>query len=395
VAACYLGMTAKETMVVAPLLILLYDRTFVAGTFRAAWQRHGRLHLALASAWLALAFLMGGSEQRGGTVGFGLGITAPDYLLTQCRALVLYLKLALWPYPLVLDYGTDVETRLAAVWPQAALLVLLAAATIVALRRAPAPGFLGAMFFALLAPSSSFVPLTTQTISEHRFYLPLALVVVALVAGAPRLFRGGHRGLWAIPAVALALLTHARNTDYRSELSIWTDTVAKVPHNARARNNLGLALFHGGRTMEAQAHYTEALRLAPAYSPAHANLGDALAAAGRPAEAMAAYEMALRVTPELDAVRRKLAQLRHAAGVTALRAGNAAEAVAHLAVATSLAPDDAALRNNLGTALLGLGRRPEARAEFEAALRLQPGYARARDNLARLDGLEKMPDGKN
>jgi Flp pilus assembly protein TadD len=105
--------------------------------------------------------------------------------------------------------------------------------------------------------------------------------------------------------------------------------------------------------------------------------------------------MALRVTPELDAVRRKLAQLRHAAGVAALRAGNAAEAVAHLAVATSLAPDDAALRNNLGTALLGLGRRPEARAEFEAALRLQPGYARARDNLARLDGLEKMPDGEN
>jgi len=31
--ACLAGMASKEVMVTAPLIVLLYDRTFVAGTF--------------------------------------------------------------------------------------------------------------------------------------------------------------------------------------------------------------------------------------------------------------------------------------------------------------------------------------------------------------------------
>jgi 4-amino-4-deoxy-L-arabinose transferase-like glycosyltransferase len=42
ITACALGMGTKEVMVSAPLMVLLYDRTFVAGSFRAAWrQRRG------------------------------------------------------------------------------------------------------------------------------------------------------------------------------------------------------------------------------------------------------------------------------------------------------------------------------------------------------------------
>ncbi len=68
-------------------------------------------------------------------------------------------------------------------WPQALLLVLLAASTMVALWRKPALGFVGAWFFAILAPSSSVVPLVTQTIAEHRMYLPLAAAVTLAVVG--------------------------------------------------------------------------------------------------------------------------------------------------------------------------------------------------------------------
>jgi len=39
--ACLLGMASKEVMVSAPLMVLLYDRTFVAGTFKEAWRRPG------------------------------------------------------------------------------------------------------------------------------------------------------------------------------------------------------------------------------------------------------------------------------------------------------------------------------------------------------------------
>ena len=137
--ACLTGMAAKETMATAPLL-LLYDRTFAAGTFREAWQRRGKLYLALAATWVPVVWLMLHTRQRAGTVGFSLGMSSYDYLLTQSHALTTYLKLSFWPHPLVVDYGLPVFTNLVAVWPNALLIVTLLASTVVALRRAP--GFL-------------------------------------------------------------------------------------------------------------------------------------------------------------------------------------------------------------------------------------------------------------
>ena len=46
--ACLLGMASKEVMVSAPLIVLLYDRAFLAGSFREAWRRRWGLYLALA-----------------------------------------------------------------------------------------------------------------------------------------------------------------------------------------------------------------------------------------------------------------------------------------------------------------------------------------------------------
>ncbi|MGA2605090.1 MAG: hypothetical protein ABSG14_12755, partial [Verrucomicrobiia bacterium] len=182
VVACALGMATKEVMVTAPLMVLLYDRAFVSQSFREAWSRHGRLYLGLAGTWLLLGYLMAGSRNlldRG--VGYGLGITWWTYALTECRAVVHYLWLALWPAPLVFDYG-DAITGDITIWhlteatPYALILAVLAAGVLVELRRQPAMGFLGAWFFVILAPSSSVVPVAGQPMAEHRMYLPLAAV---------------------------------------------------------------------------------------------------------------------------------------------------------------------------------------------------------------------------
>ena len=388
VVACWLGMASKEVMVSAPLVALLYDRTFIAGTFRAAWKQRGRLYAGLASGWLLLAWLVARSDHRGGTVGFGLGVRGWEYLLTQCRALVLYLKLSFWPYPLVLDYGTGVETRLAAVWPQATLLISLVVATAFVLRRASAIGFGGACFFAILAPSSSVVPLATQTVAEHRFYLPLAVVITMVVAAIRQQFGPRSHWFWLGAVGACVALTMARNRDYRSELVLWSDTVAKAPANARAHNNLGLALFHAGHREEARERYAEALRLDPSYAPAHANLGDVLVAEGRTPEAISAYDRALRFAPGLAAVRAKLVRQRHAQAIHLLKTGEVEQALTQFELALGMAPDDAEIRHNFGAALLAKGKWAEARREFEHALRLQPDYAKARTSLERLQALE-------
>ena len=67
--ACLLGMACKEVMVSAPLVVLLYDRTFCAGSFREAWRQRYPYYLALAATWLLLAWLVMWTGVIGSTAG--------------------------------------------------------------------------------------------------------------------------------------------------------------------------------------------------------------------------------------------------------------------------------------------------------------------------------------
>ncbi len=184
VAACFAGMASKEVMVSAPLIVLLYDRAFVAGSFAGAWRRRRALYAGLAASWLLLAYLVASTGgARGEAAGFGIGATWWSYALKQCEAIILYLRLTVWPNPLVVFYGIDVVTNPAEVWLQALLLMALVAATLWAAWRRPILGFIGLWFFAILAPSSIVVPLVTQTVSEHRMYLPLVAPLVLAAGG--------------------------------------------------------------------------------------------------------------------------------------------------------------------------------------------------------------------
>jgi len=49
IAACALGMASKETMVVAPVLVVLMDRAFFFESFRESWRTRRALYLGLAA----------------------------------------------------------------------------------------------------------------------------------------------------------------------------------------------------------------------------------------------------------------------------------------------------------------------------------------------------------
>lgn len=371
--ACVLAVGTKEVAATAPPLVLLCDRTFFAGTFREAWRRRRGCHLALFATWLPLAWLMAGTSNRGGTVGLGLGMGAWTYLLTQCRALVLYLRLACWPDPLVMDYGSATVDRLTEVFPQAVFLVALFGATLFALWKKPVWGFVGAWFFVILAPSSSFIPLRTQTMAEHRMYLPLAAVAALAVVASWHM--AGRRGLFAAYALAAALAcaTLRRNHDYRSAVAIWTDTVEKFPGNARAHYSLGVALSGAGRVGEAIDHYETALRLEPDYQEHH-KLALALAQTGRLAEALGHFDAALRLKPDF-------AEAHDNYGVALTRARRPRDALPHFEEALRIEPANPVVHYNYANALASLERVPEALNHYLEAVRLKPDYASAHGNL--------------
>ena len=72
-------------MVSAPVIVLLYDRTFLAGSFRDAIRTRWKLYAGLAATWLLLAALVIGGGGRAGTAGFGLRIGAWQYALDAVR----------------------------------------------------------------------------------------------------------------------------------------------------------------------------------------------------------------------------------------------------------------------------------------------------------------------
>ena len=365
VVLCLAGMATKEVMVSAPLLVLLYDRTFAAGSFAAAWHRRWKFYLALAATWLLLAGLVAGYHERGGAAGFGRGVSSWEYALTQCRAIILYLRLSLWPSPLVVDYGTTVVHRLGEVWWQAVLLVLLVAGTFVALVRRPVVGFLAFGFFAILAPSSSFIPLISQTMAEHRMYLPLAAVVTLVVLASYGRFGRRSLPVWLALAVVAGIGTVWRNQDYESNVRLWTVTVAEQPLNPRAQSSLGCALAVEGRNAEAEPHLAEAVRLNPNYAELRFNLGNFLFRQFRPAEALEQCEAAVRLRPNYSEAHFTLA------GVL-VQLGRPEEALGHFAEVLRLRPDYAEARQVYSETLAALGRTEEAREQYEAALRLRP-----------------------
>ena len=71
---------------------------------------------------------------------------------------------------------------------------------------------------------------------------------------------------------SLATATALRNHIYFNESVYWQDVVDKAPHNARAWNNLGLALAVAGQRADAEAAFLMALQRRPNYQKAAVNL---------------------------------------------------------------------------------------------------------------------------
>jgi hypothetical protein len=270
------GFGTKETIVVAPLLVWMYDATFVEGGAARAWQARKGFYRALGGV-AAVAFLVFVVPQlfaEQSTAGFGLKEHGPiAYALSQPGVILHYLRLALVPYPLVLDYDWPVAKGLGEWLPQTLVVLALLAVTAGLLARRSWIGFAAAWFFVCLAPTSSIVPIKDLAF-EHRTYLPLAGVLALLVGGGYWLcvrFAASAPRLPAVVALALCLaftaLTVLRNREYRASDDLWRTVVERAPANPRGHSNPAHELIGQGKLDEAMVELGTTLKLDP-LSPA-------------------------------------------------------------------------------------------------------------------------------
>lgn len=315
--ACLAGMACKEVMVSAPVIVLLFERTFIAGSFPRVWQRSWPLYIGLFLGWGLLLYLHHDAP-RSTTAGFDLGIAAGTWWLTQAKVLWTYLKLTVWPWPQSIHYEMPYLTSLDEAWPWVLASAILALATLFLLWRRTASGFVFASVLIILSPTL-VIPIITEMAAERRMYLPLAALITWVVAGGYQLILKAARpasrtsvrplklinrrpdalaGILAlILAVVLAAATFQRLAVYHDDLTLWQDVLNSQPGDYLARFNLGNALSRADRTQEAAEQYQIALHLQPSYADAHNNLGLALGKLGDPQAAIDHFQEALKYKP--------------------------------------------------------------------------------------------------
>lgn len=410
---CLLGVATKETFATVPVLLLLVDRTFVSGTFREAWKARGRWHLVFAATWLPLAALMLSTGGRGASVGAKNAAASWDYLVTQTGALTGYLQRTFWPANLIFDYGME-TTPLSQVLPQAILIVALLAVVGFVSWRWPRAGFLPAVWFLLLAPTSSVVPVITQTIAEHRVYLPTAAILTGVVLMLFLLLRQ-RVGLLAVVTLALAaplaVTTIRRNEVFRDPIALWRDTLAKRPQNWRVYFSLAVELHRAARPQEAIEYYNRAVAMKPDAYEVHYAHAMLLVELGDRAAAVTEFERALAVEPRhllsivnlgqsllaLQRAEAALPWLEKAVEMDAkspepklnlasalVQVGQAPHALEVLERVVREHPAHVAGHYNLGIHYARLRRVADAEREYRAALALAPGFADAHQNLGNL-----------
>lgn len=388
IAACAIGMGAKEIMVSAPLAVIAFDWVFLDADRRR--QRRG-LYAGLAATWLVLGALLVSGQQSAVALHASDPLTPWQYLFTQGRVITRYLRLVVWPHPLALAYDWPQVTPAAVGLPGFVLVAALFGLTAWALYRRRPIGFAAACVFLLLAPSSSLVPLPSEIAAERRMYLPSAFLVATLVMlawhGLGRLVQEPRRrmavatGGAALVAIVLAVVARDRLADYRTTLAIWEDAARKSPNHSTIRNNYGRELMLAGRPAEAIPHLRASIALRAGNAVPHYLLGVALAAAGDSTGAQAPLREALRLKPELVDARLTLARALSAAKDWDGAAHEYEEVLSAKLEDAESRTELARVRNNQASALLRAGRSDEALRQLQDAVRLQPSYALGYVNL--------------
>lgn len=257
-AGCYLlALGSKETAIATPLLAWVLEATGDARAPRTRWP--GWLAWAAPAIAFALLALAWPPYRQLLAAGPPLHPLGPR-LLAQGQGLD-YLALQL-----LRPWHQDIDPRFApaGAGTAVALAAWLAAAVaaIAARRRHPQAAFALLWLLACLAPM--LVNLRRpDAANDRQLYLALAgpaWGLAVLLLRAPRPFA---RALAASLLAVLAACTLARNRDYATEVTLWRATLAASPANARAANNLGMALALACQPGPAREAFLRAAALAP------------------------------------------------------------------------------------------------------------------------------------
>jgi len=382
VLAATVAFFAKETGLVLPVAVVLWDLAFPVDGRRRVRREHALVALVLVGHLGARLWVARHGPLPTPTAPIDNPLVELSFLAARTTAasvLVRELALVLWPATLSGDYSFHAIAPLA--WPPrtlgdwAGLVALIGCLSVpwwLARLRRPHPALFFFLAFATLSllPTANLVVFVGSIMAERFLYLPLAGIAaaLALVAHAASSGGAGRRAVTsALVAAAIAgcaARTIARNRDWRDEATFWAATVHAVPASAKAHKGYAAALH--------------------AADPARENLGQVIAegeqaVAIRPDYGEALVDLGGYYVEQGDRVAHEFPD---AAAHWYALAGDVLERARAIPRQTPGAETQRALYNNLALAELRLAHYDEAIAALDMLRRLDPGNVRHYLDLA-------------
>jgi tetratricopeptide (TPR) repeat protein len=373
-ASAVLAMKSKENAFTLPVAIAMYEYMFFSGG-------KGRRLLMLLP--LMLTMLIIPLEYRLQT-----DMPRHEYLFTQLRVIVTYLRLLLLPINQNLDYDIPVYVSFFAPGVLVSFAVIasvLGLGVYMLLRsRGGGGGRLAAFgvfwFFLALSVESSVIPIS-ELMFEYRLYLPSAGFMMALSTTAfvmrNRMESSWGRSFPIVLVLAVGLMAtaaYARNDVWSSRVSIWEDAAGKSPYKARPHSNLGLAYYNEGLLEPAIREQLVAIRLNPELAEAHLNLGVAYGESGQVYKEIESYLASLILQPDNAEAHNNLATAYS-------RVRLSKDAIRHYAIALELNPNLYTTHRNLGNMYMDKGNFEKAIEHYSRALRAGPGLSRSHSSV--------------
>jgi tetratricopeptide (TPR) repeat protein len=213
-----------------------------------------------------------------------LNISRSDYLLTEFRVIVTYLRLLVFPVKQSIDYTYPVfhSFMQSQVFLSFLLLVSIFSLGIYLFSRSRffSPGlrliaFGIFWFFITLSVESTIIPIK-DVIFEHRLYLPSVGFFMAAITSIEYFIREpkARIGLVIVCVVIFSVSTYNRNKVWQDPQALWEDVLHKFPTNVRAFNALGVIFKNESDYDKAAEQFEKILTINSEYPPAYYNLGD-------------------------------------------------------------------------------------------------------------------------
>ncbi|MBI1922314.1 MAG: tetratricopeptide repeat protein [Geobacter sp.] len=273
------SLLSKPVSVIFPVVLILYDMCFPGCDGKRGKISDKLPFLAASLAIMVVTYLSQSPQHHGGRAEYHGG--SPWFtFLTMLPVLTRYIKILFLPTDLSVGYYLPVATGIT---PGVILSFLAVVALIILggfffVKKRPL-FFWYALFFIGLLPVSQIVPLITL-MHDRYLYFPmlgaaaigaqaLSIVCIPSVSG----FRAIAPIAILLPLLSLPWMSRQRAETWRNSVTLWSDTVHKMPDAPFAWTGLGSAHLNSNEREKALASYAKALDFEPDNGKALVNIG--------------------------------------------------------------------------------------------------------------------------